>query len=128
MTYSTVTTWQAEQYEVEIRFGVFGTLAQAVAMAKSGIQKIFLDGLGMWADLSDGTRTPIREDTIVVRRIRPEAVEAARSRALTLEDYETVAMSLEDMRRDPDMRRGFGSLAYGVVDAQGKTVALPQSN
>lgn len=128
MTYTSVTTWQAEQYEVEIRFGVFGTVAEAAAMARFGIQKVFLDGLGMWADLTDGTRAPVRTDGIIVRRTRPAAGEAAGHRALTREDFETVAMTLDDMRRDPDMCKGFGSQAYGVVDAAGMTVTLPTLN
>lgn len=128
MTYTSVTTWQAEQYQVDIHFGFFGTVADAAAMASTGIKKIFLDGLGMWVGLNDGTASPVRPDGIFVRRILPCAVEASKHRALTLDDFESVQMSLDDMRRDPDMRRGFGSLAYGVVDADGKAVALPQSH
>ena len=128
MTYTSVTIWQAEQYEVEIRFGVFGTVAEAAAMARTGIQKIFLDGLGMWVDLTGGTRAPVPPENIIVRRELPLACESTKHRALIREDFEVVPMSPEDMRRDPDMLRGFGSLAYGVVDAAGNTVALPASN
>ncbi len=125
MTYTSVTTWQAEQYQLDIHFGMFGTVADAAKMARTGIKKIFLDGLGMWVELNDGTASPVRPEDIVVRRILPCAVEASKYRTLTLDDFEVVQMSLDDMRRDPDMRRGFGSLAYGVADAQGDPVALP---
>ena len=128
MTFTSVTTWQAEQYEVEIRLGVFDTVAQAAAMGRSGIQKILLDGLGLCVDLSDGTRAPVPADGIIVRRRRPEATEAVKHRALTDEDFETVPMTLDEMSRDADMCSGFGSQAYGVVNANGDRVALPSTN
>ncbi len=122
MTYTSVTTWQAERYHIDIHYGVFGTVSEAAAMGRSGILKVFLGGRVMWVDLADGSRAPVREDAISVSRLRPEATGRI---GLTVEDFENVEMTIEDMHRDPDMCRGFGSLAYGVVDADGQKVALP---
>lgn len=128
LTYSSITTWQAEQYEVEIRFGVFSTVAEAAAMSQSGIKKVFIHGLGMWADLADGVCAPVRADGIIVRRLRSEAAAAATHRSLTIEDFETVPMTLDQMRIDADMVKGFGSQAFRVVDSAGNTVTPPSSN
>ncbi|MEJ6003775.1 hypothetical protein [Paucibacter soli] len=125
MTYQSVTTWQAEDFEVEVRYGYFGTVEGAAAMARNGIEGIFLDGAGLWVDLRDRTRAPVRDDSFTVRRLRETSRAEARHRVLTIDDFEPVTMTLDEMRRDPDMRKGFGSLAYGVVDAEGKPVALP---
>ena len=121
MTYTSVTTWQAEHYHIDIRYGVFGSVSEAAAMGRSGILKVFLGASGMWVDLADGSRAPVRADAVSVSRLRPEAFGRL---VLSPEDFESVAMTVEDMRSDPDMCRGFGSLAYGVVDADGHKVAL----
>lgn len=123
MTYQSVTTWQAEDFEVEVRYGFFSTPHDAAAMARDGIKAIFVDGLGMWADLRDGTRAPVRKDGFIVRRLREASRGAARHRPLTIDDFEQIEMSTEAMRNEPAMR-SFGSLAWGVIDGAGMPVSL----
>jgi hypothetical protein len=123
MAYSSATTWQAEQYEVEIRFGEFRTIDEAAAMGRSGIKGILLDEAGMWVVLAEGNRSPVRTDGIIVRRLRPAADQEAARRSLTIDDFEVVAMTLDEMRDVPQMR-SFGSQAYGVVDTDGNPVAM----
>lgn len=124
MTYQSVTTWQAEDFEVEVRYGFFSTVEAAAEMARNGIEGIFVDGGGLWADLRDLTRAPVREGSFTVRRLREGSRRAASHRALTIEDFDVVAMSADAMRKEPAMR-SFGSKSYGVVDAAGKPVILP---
>lgn len=124
MTYQSVTTWQANDFEVEIRYGFFGTVADAESMARNGIEGIFVDGGGLWVDLSDGTRAPVRDGGFVVRRLHEASRAQVVHRALTIEDFEVVQMSAKDIRNEPCMR-SFGSQSYGVIDASGKPVELP---
>jgi len=123
MAYSSATTWQAEQYQVEIRFGEFGTVEEAAAMGRSVIKGMLLDDAGMWVVLADGNRSPVRPDGIIVRRLLPAVDQEAKRRSLSIDDFEVVAMTLDEMRELPEMR-SFGSEAYGVVDAHGKPITM----
>ncbi len=123
-TYQSVTTWQAEDFEVEVRYGFFSTVADAAAMARNGIEGIFSDGLGLWVDLRDGTRAPVRDGSFVVRRLREAARAEAGKRALTVDDFVVVPMTAKDIRNEPTMR-SFGSQSYCVIDAKGDPVELP---
>lgn len=38
MTYQSVTTWQAEGFEIEVRYGFFSTPEAAAEMARNGIE------------------------------------------------------------------------------------------
>jgi hypothetical protein len=77
----------------------------------------------MWVVLAEGNRSPVRTDGIIVRRLRPAADQEAARRSLTIDDFEVVAMTLDEMRDVPQMR-SFGSQAYGVVDTDGNPVAM----
>ncbi|NYE30640.1 hypothetical protein HDE78_003615 [Rhodanobacter sp. K2T2] len=124
-TYQSVTTWQAEDFEVEVYYGFFSTVAEAAEMARDGIKRIFVDGLCLWIVLRNGTRAPVRDGGFIVRRLREGARNEAGQRVLTIDDFDVIPMTAEAMRNEPDMR-SFGSLSYGVIDANGEPVALPR--
>ncbi len=123
-TYQSVTTWQANEFVVEVRYGFFPTVAEAAAMASDGIEYIFVHGRRLWVDLRNGTRAPVRDGCFIVRRLREESRNEARMRGLTDDDFEVIPMTAEAMRNEPAMR-SFGSLSFGVVEINGETVALP---
>lgn len=124
MIYQSVTTWQADDFEVEVRYGFFSTAWEAAQMARDDIQGVLIDCIGMWADLRDGTRAPIRKGSCIVRRLREASRAAVGNRALNIDDFEIVEMSTEAMRIEPSMR-SFCLKSYGVIDAHGEPVALP---
>lgn len=126
MTYQSLTRWQANDYEVEIRYGFFSTAAEAAEFGNCGIESIGVDSMGLWLDLIDRpstrvrrTRAPFREGGFVVRRLRAEGRGAVR----TDSDFEVLEMSLSEMLAEPAMR-SFGSLSYGVLDSAGQPVIL----
>lgn len=123
--YQSVTIWQANDFDVEVRYGFFSTVAEAAEMARDGIERIFVDGFGLWIGFRNGSWAPVRDGSFIVRRLREEARKEAEHRPLTVSDYEVIPMTAEAMRNEPDMR-SFGSLCYGVNDANGEPVALPR--
>lgn len=124
MTYQSVTTWQAMPFLVEVRYGFFSTAEDATAMARTGIERLMVDPMGLWVDRSDGTRAPVRDDGFTVMRLRDEA---ARSADLSMDDFERVPMTASDMLKEPAMR-SFGSVSYGVCDEAGNTVPMPEAS
>jgi hypothetical protein len=82
-----------------------------------------MDALGLWVDLRDGTRAPVRDGSFVVRRLRDESRTATSHRAVSIDDFEVVLMSTEAMRNEPAMH-SFGLQSYGVIDGSGQAVAL----
>jgi hypothetical protein len=126
MTYQSVTRWQANDYELEVRYGFFTTAAEAAEFASRGIEAIAVDRMGLWLDLIDcsstparRTRAPVREGSFVVRRLRAEGRGAVRRDA----DFEVIEMSISEMLAEPAMR-SFGSLSCGVLDSAGQPVFL----
>lgn len=124
MTYQSVTTWQAEDYDVEVRYGFFSTIEAAVNIARNGIEGIVVDDMGLWVNLRDGTRAPVSDGGFTVRRLREQSRSEASHRVLTIDDFEVVAMSVEAMRNEQAMR-SFGSQSYCVIDSAGMLVTLP---
>jgi hypothetical protein len=130
MTYQSVTRWQANDYELEVRYGFFSTAAEAAEFGNRGIEAISVDRMGLWLDLIDRTgervrrtRAPVRGGGFVIRRLRQDAPCVVSRNVRTDADYEVVEMSLVEMLQEPAMR-SFGSLSFGVLDAAGRPVIL----
>lgn len=123
MTFQSVTTWHAGDFEVELRYGFFGTAEAAAAMARSGIERIFFDRHTLWLDLSNRTRAPARDGSFVVRRVRESSRVAGSHGSLSDKDFDQLPVNLEAIRNEAALKC-LRIQSYGVIDEAGNQVCL----
>ncbi|MGK7949899.1 MAG: hypothetical protein AB4368_14220 [Xenococcaceae cyanobacterium] len=122
MKYKAVTTWQGEpEWELTITFGKFDEIETAAKFGNEDIKKLEYDRdfckLNMV--MKDGTIHQVQPHQLVVSKQKPETMGKL---MVDANDFEPVDVKIEEFTHIDGLDRGFGSLAYGVVDEDGNPV------
>lgn len=124
--YRAVSIWQAEDFNLEITFSQeFVEIIEAVRFANS--HKLRYDSIErkLIAEERDSAIFHIvTNDELKVFELK-KASEG--KLVLTDRDFETVDITIEDFYSVPDLSGSFGSLAYGVVNRESKSVVISES-
>ena len=122
MNYRSTTTWQGEpQWELTITMGEFDDIETAARFGNEDIKKLKYDWDSRRLNVvtEDGTIHQVQPDQLVVSKQKAEAMGKL---MVDADDFEPVNVEIEEFPHIKGLDRGFGSLAYGVVDEDGNPV------
>ncbi len=122
MTYRSVTTWQGEpEWELVITLGDFSDIESAARFGNQGIEKLWYNKFQrqLFVITKDGAIHQVQPHQLVVSKLKPEAEGKL---MVDANDFEPVEVKIEDFSQIYGLDRGFGSLAYGVIDEDGNPV------
>ena len=122
MTYRSVTTWQGEpEWELVITLGDFSDIETAAKFGNEDIKKLKYDRDSRQLILVTkvGTIHQVQPHQLVVSKLKPEAEGKL---MVDASDFEPVEVKIEDFSQIYGLDRGFGSLAYGVIDEDGNPI------
>ena len=122
MKYRSTTTWQGEpQWELVITMGEFDDVETAAKFGSEDIKKLKYDKsqLKLFLLTKDGNRHEVFPSQLVVSKLKPKAEGKL---MVDTNDFEPVDVKIFDFSHINGLDRGFGSLAYGVVDEDGNPV------
>lgn len=114
MFYESVTNWQAEDYIVCVRVGIFETSEAAEVFGKKSI-KLTRDGDRLVLSDADSSREldEAYDENIKLFKLK----ESSQGKLMTSQDdYEQINILISDFGKYSDLR-SFGSLSYGVSQA-----------
>ncbi len=117
------TTWQAEDYEVTVTVPGFGSVDAAAKFGNAMGLRLRLVGDQLVLSEPDGRHHVIDDAHASLRRLKDGRDGA--TIFVRAEDFEPVSLPVAKYCDTPNLNRGFGSLAYGVLDADGAPVSLP---
>lgn len=114
-TYQSVTTWQAEDWEIEVNVGSFLTIESAANFGAKKVKKLKhepnTDYLTLIDDLGHCHRNP--QKCVKVYKLLPESQTKL---MISIDDFILVELKIQDFSHTEGLDRGFGFQSYGVKD------------
>ena len=122
MKYKAVTIWQGEpQWELTVTMGGFEDIEAAARFGNQGIERLWYDRFQrkLFLLTKNGCSYQVQPHQLVVSKQKPESMGKL---MVDANDFEPFDVKIEDFGEIDGLDRGFGSLAYGVVDEDGNPV------
>lgn len=121
--YKSITTWQAEEYEIEVALDGFHTIEGAASFGnqKGTILKHQQDTNYLTLFDIEGNQYRIEQYQVTVRKLKQES---EKKLIVSDNDYLEVDISIREFSGINGLNGSFGSLAYGVRDSCDQSVSL----
>ena len=123
MKYKAVGIFQGDYgWELSITIPGFDDILSAAELASKGIKEVKynISERKLFARINNSYRELIPSE-VVVSKLKPESEDKAITNA---DDYEPVNLKIHDFWSIQGLNSTFGSLAYGVQDAEGNPIKI----
>lgn len=114
-TYQSVTTWQAEEWEIEVNIDGFFTIESAAEFGAKKVKKLKHEPNAGYLTLIDdlGHCHRITQEKVKLYKLLPESQAKL---MISMDDFVLVELKIQDFSHTEGLDRGFGFQSYGVKD------------